>query len=75
MRVLQYIINIVVPAISTYFASDDTLIKWLITKNVLSGTINTLLFQKICLFISVIFTTFILYIGTVYLYGAITDVT
>ena len=60
MRVLKYIINIAIPAISTYFASDDTLIKWKKKKNILSGTINTLLFQKICLLISVIFTTFIL---------------
>lgn len=66
MRMINYIIDIVVPAICTYLASDDAIIKWLIKKNLLSNTFNTVLFQRVCLLISILFTTFILNIKLMY---------
>lgn len=66
MRIINYIIDIAVPAICTYLASDDAIIRWLINKNLLSNTFNTILFQRGCLLISVLFTTFILNIKIIY---------
>ncbi len=60
MWILKYILFILIPAISTYLAADDTCIKWLIKHELLSVNVNIELFQKICLFISVIFTTFVI---------------
>jgi len=60
MRIIKYIFDIAVPAVCTYLASDDAVIKWLIRRNLLSGNFNILLFQRVCLLVSVLFTTFIL---------------
>lgn len=66
MRILCYIIDIVVPAVSTFLASDDAFIKWLINKGFLAKAFNILLFQRICLIISILFTTFVLNIKIIY---------
>lgn len=66
MRIINYIIDIAVPAICTYLASDDAIIRWMIKKNLLSNTFNTILFQRLCLLVSILFTTFILNIKIIY---------
>lgn len=66
MRILSYVIDIAVPAVSTFFASDDTFITWLINKGFLANTFNIPLFQKICLIVSILFTTFVLNIKLIY---------
>ncbi len=60
MRLLNYLIDIAVPALSTYLAADDSIIRLLIRKNLLSTSFNIVMFQRVCLLISILFTTFVL---------------
>lgn len=61
MWLLNCFLEIVIPAISAYLASDDTIIQWLIRNQYLAQSFNIVTFQKICLIINILFTTFVLY--------------
>lgn len=58
--IIRYFFDIAIPAVTAYLASSDSLLQFLIKHNVLASSINISLFQDICLFINIVFTTFIL---------------
>ena len=60
MKIIRYIIDIAVPALTAYLASSDTLIQLLIKHNILSQSFNVRTFQDVCLIINILFTTILL---------------
>lgn len=58
--ILEVLAGIAIPALSAYLASDDTIIKWLISNNFLSSNFDTQSFQRICLIVNIIFTIVLL---------------
>ena len=66
MWILRHLVYIAIPAISAYLASDDTLLQWLISIKILAPRFNIDLFQRICLIISIFFSTFILNMRLIY---------
>ena len=60
------LLDLTIPAISAYLASDDTVIVWLINNSILPDTFNIRSFQRICLIINVTSTVFILYLKILY---------
>lgn len=66
MWVIRHLIYIAIPAITTYIASDDTLLQWMISVKILAPGFNTDFFQRICLIVSILFSTFLLNLRLVY---------
>ncbi len=60
MVIIRYIIDIAIPALTAYLAASDSFLQFLIRRNILASSFNVDLFQDICLFINIIFTTFVL---------------
>ena len=60
-KIIRYIIDIAVPALSAYLANNDSLVQFLINKKILSNQFNVGQFQNICLIVNILFTTFVLY--------------
>ena len=60
-RLIRYIIDIAIPALSAYLANNDSVVLFLISKKILSNQFNVNLFQNICLIVNILFTTFVLY--------------
>ena len=66
MWILRYVIDAAIPALAAYFAVDDTFVKWLIEKHLLSLSFNIQAFQKVCIAINIFFTVFILSFKLIY---------
>ena len=66
MWLLKALVDVAVPAITAYLASDDTIISWLINHQFLSANFNIGLFQRLCLIVNIIFTTFVIYVRLLY---------
>ena len=66
MWIFKYALDVAIPAISAYLASDETIIQWLISNQFLPQGFKIALFQRICLIINIFFTTFVLYMRMVY---------
>ena len=60
MWFIRYLFNALIPGVSAYLASDDTIFRLLIDNHILAGTFDIQLWQRIFLIISILFTTFVL---------------
>ncbi len=67
MWIINYILNIVIPAVSAYLASDDTLFIWLTNNGFWPSNINIDFVQRLFLILNIIFTTFVLNLKLFYL--------
>lgn len=60
-KIIKYLFLVAIPTIAAYLAEDDSVIQYLIRKQILYQDFNCDTFQHICALISIIFTVFVLF--------------